>query len=100
MKMLYLNGYFLLPDDFEGSLNDALLEIVEYRKTNKYMPHPSNKNPDELILIPDEDIEQSKTLYSNLMIHMREDTGKRLSYAYSICKLKDDGLGWEILKTS
>lgn len=100
MKMLYLNGYFLLPDDFEGGLNDALREMIEYRETNNFMAHPSNKNLTELLLIPDEDIEQSKNLYSNLMIHMQEETGKRLSYAYSICRLSDDKKSWKIIKTS
>ncbi len=32
-KVLRLNLYVLLPDDFEGDLNDALGELLRYRKT-------------------------------------------------------------------
>lgn len=32
MKVLRLNTYFLLPDDFAGDVNDALSELIKYRK--------------------------------------------------------------------
>ena len=35
-KVVSINIYFLLPDDFNGDLNDALEEIVKYRKDNKH----------------------------------------------------------------
>jgi hypothetical protein len=34
MKVLAMNLYFLLDDNFNGNFNDALLEIVKYRKQN------------------------------------------------------------------
>lgn len=40
MKILHMNLYFELPDDFEGSFNDALAEVIKYRKSknNPRMP--------------------------------------------------------------
>lgn len=35
IKVLALCGYFLLPDDFNGSYLDALKEYVKYRESNK-----------------------------------------------------------------
>lgn len=32
MKILKLNVYFKLPNDFEGGLNDALREYIKYRE--------------------------------------------------------------------
>lgn len=32
MKVFGFNGYFLLPDDFEGNYNDALEELLKYRR--------------------------------------------------------------------
>jgi len=34
MKALRLNLCFQLPDDFKGNLNDALLEVINYRINN------------------------------------------------------------------
>ncbi|MFA6199224.1 MAG: hypothetical protein WC679_02295 [Bacteroidales bacterium] len=36
MKLLAFNGYFLLPDDFELDLNNALFDLTEYRKKKGY----------------------------------------------------------------
>lgn len=33
MKVLSMNIHFLLPDNFNGNLNDALEEIIKYRKS-------------------------------------------------------------------
>jgi len=33
MKVLRLDMAFKLPDDFSGDFNDALMEIVKYRKS-------------------------------------------------------------------
>jgi len=35
MKLLHLNVYFKLPDDFEGNLDNAIAEIIKYRKVMK-----------------------------------------------------------------
>lgn len=36
MKILQIAGYFLLPDDFNGTNEDALDLLVEYRKNKGY----------------------------------------------------------------
>ena len=33
MKVLRMYTNFLLPDDFDGNLNDALEELIKYRKS-------------------------------------------------------------------
>lgn len=37
--------YFLLPDDFDGDLNDALLELVKYRKEKGFSSPSVNEKP-------------------------------------------------------
>lgn len=37
MKILYLHGYYELPEDFNGTLEDALISYIEYRKSNGYV---------------------------------------------------------------
>lgn len=44
MKVLALNGYFLLPDSFKGSYEDAIREYLKYRKACGYGPNPRKKN--------------------------------------------------------
>jgi hypothetical protein len=44
MKVLSMNFYFLLPDDFDGNLNGALLEIVKYRRHQKSPDYPLKNN--------------------------------------------------------
>jgi hypothetical protein len=34
-KVLHLNCYFKLPEDFNGDLNDALQALIDYRKSDK-----------------------------------------------------------------
>jgi hypothetical protein len=36
MKILQIGSYFLLPDDFDGTNEDALDLLVEYRKNKGY----------------------------------------------------------------
>ena len=35
MKLLHLNIYFKLPDNFEGDENDAIEEMLKYRRSEK-----------------------------------------------------------------
>lgn len=39
-KVLGLNIYFKLSDDFEGGLNEALEEYIKYRKENNLLRVP------------------------------------------------------------
>jgi hypothetical protein len=41
MKVLSMNIHFLLPDDFDGNLNGALLEIIKYRRSRQSPDYPS-----------------------------------------------------------
>ena len=38
MKVLSIDFNFLLPDDFDGDFNDALMEVIKYRKG---LPNPT-----------------------------------------------------------
>lgn len=41
MKVLgFKNFFFKLPDDFNGTFNDALMEYVKYRKENNLPKYP------------------------------------------------------------
>jgi len=42
MKVLSLDLHFLLPDDFDGDFDDALMEIIKYRKS---LPNSSKLPP-------------------------------------------------------
>lgn len=35
MKVLHIDTYFLLPDDFDGDSNDAIRELLKYRESKK-----------------------------------------------------------------
>ena len=39
MKVLHLNLYYQLPDDFDGTYEDAILQYLEYRKQKGYLPN-------------------------------------------------------------
>ena len=45
MKAVKLNIHFRLPDDFTGDLNDAIEEILKYRR-NENKNHSSIFDPD------------------------------------------------------
>ena len=49
MKVLGMNCYFRLSDDFEGDLNDALKEVIKYRIEKGYKDLNNIKNQDPLI---------------------------------------------------
>lgn len=75
MKRLALNINFKLPDDFNGDLNDAIEELLKYRR--------SEKNHD-VIFIPD----TSRTIYDNW--HEMVTTTNRVLYGeFSVAELKD-----------
>jgi len=43
MKLFSATVYFELPDNFDGSINDAFKEVIKYRE-NPDRPEPVNKN--------------------------------------------------------
>jgi len=45
MKILHLNTYFQLPDSFEGDVNDAIEELLKYRKEKKLSSFKLNEEP-------------------------------------------------------
>ena len=46
MKLLHLNVYFKLPDDFGGDLDDAIAEIIKYRKDLREKREGAREPPD------------------------------------------------------
>ena len=42
MKVLHLNIYFELPDDFQGTFNDALREYIKYRESKNLEDIPTD----------------------------------------------------------
>lgn len=40
VKILRMDFFFLLPDDFLGDYNDALRELIKYREENKLPARP------------------------------------------------------------
>ena len=55
MKVLTVNGFFKLPDDFSGNYNDAILELVKYRSNKKCISGEQNSE-----LLPDYNKERSR----------------------------------------
>lgn len=72
--------YFNLPDDFEGTLGDALMLLAKKRLESESK---------EKINKEDNDFDCYTTLLSNRDI--------KCSIKYSLCKLSDDGTKWETL---
>lgn len=75
MKRLSLNINFKLPDDFDGDLNDAIEELLKYRRSEKN--HDSNFIPDP-----------AKPIYDN-WYDMVNSTNRVLYGEYSVAELKD-----------
>ena len=81
-KLLYIKDCnFALPDDFEGSLGDALSLLAEYRlkkeKENKIKKRPFSSS------LP--------TTYEEL----QNDENAKCSISYGIYKISKDGTSWE-----
>jgi len=47
MKVLHLNSYFLLPDDFDGDVNDAIQCLLEYRKNRNLTEFKNDNSSDK-----------------------------------------------------
>lgn len=77
MKLLKLDICFRLPDDFDGDLNDALEEMVKYRRREK------NQIKDDYI------VDQSKSIYENWwdMVHSSNHV---LLGQYSLHRLNEE----------
>ncbi len=72
--------YFNLPDDFEGTLGDALMLLAKKRLESE-SKDKINKEDD------------SADCYAKLIT----DEDIKCSIKYSLCKLSDDGTKWETL---
>lgn len=82
MKRLSLNINFKLPDDLSGDLNDAIEELLKYRRSEKN--HDKDFNPDI-----------AKSIYDN-WFEMVTTTNRVLYGEFSIAELKDDKIWKEI----
>lgn len=81
-KLLHITGCdFALPDDFEGTLGEALMLLAQYRlekeKTYAYI--------DTRVI--------EKTTYDQL----RNNPDSKCSITYALCKLSEDRTKWENL---
>lgn len=74
--------YFNLPDDFNGSLGEALMLLAQYRL--KCEENQKIKNMDKC----------DTDTYASLMTNNES----KCSIAYSICQLSEDGSKWEQIK--
>jgi hypothetical protein len=77
MKILAIHGYFKLPDDFEGGFNEAIEEIVKYRR-NKQLPNYkniSNGEPNSVVQNNDGEI---KNLWVGFLDLLKRDPNKSL----------------------
>ncbi len=45
MKVLHLDLYYKLPDDFTGTFEDAILDYVEYRRSKGYPANSPHSVP-------------------------------------------------------
>ncbi len=82
MKILKLDICFKLPDDYNSSdLNDALEELIKYRKNLNL-----NENPNE---VSDNIIDEKLSVYDNWwnLIHT---TSMKLHGSVSICALENN----------
>ena len=88
MKLFQFSCVYMLPDDFDGDMNDALEHLIRYRKT---LNHPdikyteSNKITDECT---DDDIRlldmEINPLYKSLMRSVHKGLDNRSAHLYRV----------------
>ena len=71
---------FSLPDDFEGTLGDALMLLAKHRLQSESNHKINRKNND-----------------TDCYIELRKDNDIRCSIKYALCKLSEDGTKWDML---
>jgi hypothetical protein len=90
MKMILFNGCFVLPPEFTGDLNDALLAWIEHNK--------AQSTTDEIkaatIELSDDEMKSNKSLYRDLMDQVGLGTGKKSSIVYSLSELNKETSTW------
>ena len=76
MKLFSATVYFELPDNFDGSINDAFKEVIKYRE-NPDRPEPVNKNKER----------HAETTYSELFNIWLDnvETNPMLQRIYGTC---------------
>lgn len=72
--------HFNLPDDFDGSLGDALMLLAQYRLQCEADKKVNKVND-----------------YRSCYIQLIETNGINCSIKYALCKISDDGTRWEAL---
>lgn len=72
--------HFNLPDDFDGSLGDALMLLAKYRLQCESDKKVNRKND-----------------YGDCYRDLIENNDINCSIKYALCKISDDGTKWETL---
>jgi len=76
----FVNFFFKLPDDFNGSFNDALLEYAKYRTENKLPKYPGAPGAE----VKEVDEESWNSFLEAL------DEGKRANGGILVAKYEDE----------
>lgn len=77
MKVLSLFGYFKLPDDFDGSLKDAMHLLINYEE-EKSPIEEKKLDPGELWSRFYENIKKDKKLLMNMSIHEHDKKSNKM----------------------
>ena len=87
MKVLHLNLYYQLPDDFEGTYEDAILSYLEYRKQKGLSPNsPIVEETDENFDDPE--------VHWNVFWDAIHTTVYKSALSYSLSKLNPGDNTW------
>lgn len=73
-------GYFNLPDDFEGSLGDALMLLAEYT-----LEREATKNT----------IKETRDSVPDIFLRLWNDDSSKCSIGFDMYKLLQNGKEWE-----
>jgi len=77
MNVLRLNLYFKLPENFQGSLTEALEEYIKYRKTTT----DKTSHIDEVIAYEDLFPEKDSELFDSFLLAVEDGSKVKGTYA-------------------
>lgn len=97
MKVLSVNGYYLLPEDFEGTFEDALESFLEYRKSKGYTGNETGKSFDKYDKLIDDEFNNQQSRLWNVFIDLVED-GNKFAGLYGLTQMNPDGTQQDLLE--
>lgn len=87
LKVLSLDIYFKLPDDFEGNFNDALKEYIKYREENNLPDEPDGESLSDYNEMTVDEFEEMKwELFLDTIDKNKRDSGFRSLRSYDYDK--------------